>query len=85
VVNDLQESEAYKNAPFVTGRPRFRFYAGTPLTTDTKINIGCFFALDTKPRNSFSDLEKEIFGSLGTLIMDYLQVSREASEGRRAA
>lgn len=62
----------------------FRFYAGTPLTTDTKINIGCFFALDTKPRNSFSDLEKEAFGSLGTLIMDYLQVSRQASEGRRA-
>lgn len=43
--------------------------------TDTKINIGCFFALDTKPRNSFSDLEKEAFGSLGILIMDYLQVS----------
>ncbi|KAH2011682.1 hypothetical protein KXV97_009023 [Aspergillus fumigatus] len=64
VVNDLQESEAYKNVPF--------------------INIGCFFALDTKPRNSFSDLEKEAFGSLGTLIMDYLQVSRQASEGRRA-
>ncbi|KAH3140233.1 hypothetical protein KXW18_003379 [Aspergillus fumigatus] len=53
VVNDLQESEAYKNVPF--------------------INIGCFFALDTKPRNSFSDLEKEAFGSLGILIMDYLQ------------
>ncbi|GIK01161.1 hypothetical protein Aspvir_005193 [Aspergillus viridinutans] len=85
VVNDLQESEPYKNVSFVTGGPRFRFYAGTPLTTETKINIGCFFALDTKPRDSFSDLEKEIFGSLGMLIMDYLQVSRQASEGRRAA
>ncbi|KAH3105561.1 hypothetical protein KXW41_008171 [Aspergillus fumigatus] len=85
VVNDLQESESYKNIPFVTDGPRFRFYAGTPLTTETKINIGCFFALDAKPRDNFSDLEKEILGSLGMLIMDYLQVSRQASEGRRAA
>ncbi|GFG15557.1 hybrid signal transduction histidine kinase A, partial [Aspergillus udagawae] len=85
VVNDLQESEPYKNVSFVTDGPRFRFYAGTPLTTETKINIGCFFALDIKPRDSFSDSEKEIFGSLGMLIMDYLQVSRQASEGRRAA
>ncbi|RHZ51767.1 hypothetical protein CDV55_100220 [Aspergillus turcosus] len=85
VVNDLQESESYRNVSFVTDGPRFRFYAGTPLTTETNINIGCFFALDPKPRDSFSDLERDILGSLGMLIMDYLQVSRQASEGRRAA
>ncbi|RHZ48007.1 putative sensor histidine kinase/response regulator [Aspergillus thermomutatus] len=85
VVNDLQDSEPYRNLSFVNDGPRFRFYAGTPLTTETNINIGCFFALDTKPRDGFSDLEKETLGSLGMLIMEYLQVSRQASEGRRAA
>lgn len=85
VVNDLGEDEQYRNLPFVKGDPHFRFYAGTPLTTDTKINIGSFFILDKKPHDGLSDTEREIMGSIGTLIMDYLRVSRQASEGRRAA
>ncbi|KAI9041309.1 putative sensor histidine kinase/response regulator [Aspergillus affinis] len=86
VVNDLGEDERYRELPFVKGDPKFRFYAGTPLTTDTKINIGSFFVLDKKPRpNGLDDTEREVLGSLGMLIMDYLRVSRQASEGRRAA
>ncbi|KAH8426561.1 putative sensor histidine kinase/response regulator [Aspergillus melleus] len=85
VVNDLSEDERYRNLSFVKGDPHFRFYAGTPLTTDTKINIGSFFILDKKPRDGLNDSEREIMGSVGMLIMDYLRVSRQASEGRRAA
>ncbi|PWY92868.1 hypothetical protein BO70DRAFT_357985 [Aspergillus heteromorphus CBS 117.55] len=85
VINDLSEEERYKRLPFVQGDPGFRFYAGTPLTTETNINIGCFFILDTKPHNGLDDTEKETLRSLAWLIMDYLKVSRQASEGRRAA
>lgn len=85
VINDLREDDRYKRLQFVQGEPGFRFYAGTPLTTETNINIGCFFVLDTKPHNGFDDVEKEALGSLADLIMDYLKVSRQASEGRRAA
>ncbi|GAA84283.1 sensor histidine kinase/response regulator [Aspergillus luchuensis IFO 4308] len=85
VVNDLREDDRYKRLQFVQGEPGFRFYAGTPLTTHTNINIGCFFVLDTKPHNGLDDMEKETLGSLADLIMDYLKVSRQASEGRRAA
>ncbi|GKZ17266.1 hypothetical protein AbraIFM66951_010589 [Aspergillus brasiliensis] len=85
VVNDLREDDRYKRLQFVQGEPGFRFYAGTPLTTETNINIGCFFVLDTQPHNGLDEVEKETLGSLADLIMDYLKVSRQASEGRRAA
>lgn len=85
ISNDLSEDERYKDLPFVVGEPGFRFYAGTPLTTESNVNIGCFFALDTKPHPKFSHLEKETMGHMGTLIMDFLKVSRQASDGRHAA
>ncbi|KAL4805595.1 hypothetical protein BDV18DRAFT_161244 [Aspergillus unguis] len=85
-INDLAKDDRYKNLSFVKGDPGFRFYAGTPLTTEiNNINIGCFFLLDTKPHNGLTEDEKETMGSLTGLIMNFLKVSRQASEGRRAA
>lgn len=40
--------------------------------------------LDVQPRAGLTDAEKDILGTLATLVMDYLRVSRQASEGRRA-
>lgn len=84
VVDDLSKDDRYKSLPFVQGDPQFRFYAGTPLTTETNINIGCFFVLDTKPRDGLNAAERETMGFLGMLVMDYLKISRQAHEGRRA-
>ncbi|KAJ5326750.1 uncharacterized protein N7506_009852 [Penicillium brevicompactum] len=85
VSRDMTQDAQYKDLPFVKGDPNFRFYAGTPLTTDNNINMGCLFVLDTKPHADFSDSDKEMMGTMGMLIMNYLKVSRQASEGRRAA
>ncbi|KAJ5582253.1 hypothetical protein N7535_000873 [Penicillium sp. DV-2018c] len=85
VSNDLSKDARYKDLPFVQGKPNFRFYAGTPLTTERNINIGCFFILDTTPHADFDESEKEIMTTMSILIMDFLKVSRQASEGRRAA
>ncbi|RDW86235.1 putative sensor histidine kinase/response regulator [Aspergillus mulundensis] len=85
-VNDLSRDDRYKDIPFVKDDPHFKFYAGTPLTTETpRINIGCLFLLDTNPHNGLTEAEKEIMGSISVLIMNFLKVSRQASEGRRAA
>lgn len=81
----MTENERYKNLSFVEKDPNFRFFAGTPLTTDKNINLGCIFVLDTKPRDGLTPLEKDTLGSLSTLVMDYLRICRQASEGRRAA
>ncbi|KAE8349470.1 hypothetical protein BDV28DRAFT_60715 [Aspergillus coremiiformis] len=84
VIDDLTQNEEYKDLSLVREKPNFRFYAGTPLTTETNINIGCLFVLDTKPHDGLTDADKEIMKRLSMLIMDYLRVSRQASEGRRA-
>lgn len=65
--------------------PCFRFYAGTPLTTENNINLGCFFVLDTNPRNGLTTLERDTLGSLAKLAVDYMKINRQASEGHRAA
>ncbi|CAG8046288.1 unnamed protein product [Penicillium olsonii] len=84
VVNDLEKEDRFKELPFVTGEPRSRFYAGTPLTSGSDINLGCLFVLDSEPRNGLSEYEKDTLSTMAALVMDYLQVSRQASEGRRA-
>ncbi|KAJ5538198.1 hypothetical protein N7494_007677 [Penicillium frequentans] len=84
-VNDLSEHDRYKRLPFVENEPKFRFYAGTPLTTDKNINLGCLFVLDTNPRDGLTALEKDTLGSLSMLILDYMRICRQASEGRRAS
>ncbi|KAJ5520057.1 CheY-like superfamily [Penicillium fimorum] len=85
VVNDMAENERYKDLSFVAKDPNFRFFAGTPLTTEKNINLGCFFVLDKKPRDGLTPLEKDTLGSISMLVVDYLKVCRQASEGRRAA
>jgi signal transduction histidine kinase/CheY-like chemotaxis protein len=69
----------------VTGEPHSRFYAGTPLTSDSGINLGCLFVLDSEPREGLSVDEKDALTTVAALVMDYLQVSRQATEGRRAS
>ncbi|KAJ5930055.1 hypothetical protein N7466_005548 [Penicillium verhagenii] len=85
ISNDMTQDERYKHLPLVNKQPNFRFYAGTPLTTDSNINVGCLFVLDTKPHAEFSGKESETMAHMAVLIMDFLKVSRQASEGRRAA
>ncbi|KAJ5549353.1 hypothetical protein N7513_006587 [Penicillium frequentans] len=85
VSNDMAQDERYQNMPLVKEKPNFRFYAGTPLTTDSNINVGCLFVLDTKPHSEFSDKDRVTMGQMSILIMDFLKVSRQATEGRRAA
>lgn len=85
VINDLSQEDRFRQLPFVKEAPHARFYAGTPLTTDNNINIGCLFVLDPQPREGLSDIEKDALVTVAAMVMDYLQVSRQAVEGRRAS
>ncbi|KAJ5649324.1 uncharacterized protein N7484_003047 [Penicillium longicatenatum] len=85
IVNDLEQDERFRQLPFVQSEPHSRFYAGTPLTSDSNINLGCLFILDSEPREGLNDVEKDILGTVAAMVMDYLQVSRQAVEGRRAS
>lgn len=85
IINDLLQHDRFRQLPFVKEEPHSRFYAGTPLTTDGDINIGCLFVLDSKPREGLSEIEKDTLGTAAAMVMNYLQVSRQAVEGRRAS
>ncbi|KAJ5930069.1 hypothetical protein N7466_005562 [Penicillium verhagenii] len=85
VINDLALEERFKNLPFVDGEPHSRFYAGTPLTTDRNINVGCLFVLDPHPRDGLSEVQKDALGTVAAMVMDYMHISRQAVEGRRAS
>ncbi|CEJ62180.1 hypothetical protein PMG11_10688 [Penicillium brasilianum] len=85
IVNDLVCHERFRNLPFVQGEPHSRFYAGTPLTSDSNINLGCLFVLDSEPREGLNDIEKDILGTIAGTVMECLQVSRQAVEGHRAS
>ncbi|KAJ5989694.1 hypothetical protein N7481_004904 [Penicillium waksmanii] len=85
VVNDLTQEDRFRRLPFVEAEPHSRFYAGAPLTTDSGINLGCLFVLDSQPREGLSDCEKDALGTMAAMAMDYLHVSRQAVEGRRAS
>jgi signal transduction histidine kinase/CheY-like chemotaxis protein len=85
IINDLGREDRFRDLPFVQGEPHSRFYAGTPLTSESNINLGCLFILDPEPREGLSDIEKDVLGTVATMVMDYLQVSRQAVEGRRAS
>lgn len=85
IINDLEQEDRFRRLPFVEGDPYSRFYAGTPLTSDSNINLGCLFVLGPEPREGLSDIEKDTLGTVAAMVMEYLQVSRQAMEGHRAS
>lgn len=40
--------------------------------------------LDEEPRLGLTDAQRETLGSIATLVVDYLRISRQAADGRRA-
>ena len=69
----------------MAGPPYFRFYAGTPITTKNRINIGNVFVLDDKPRDGLNEEERDLLGTMASVSLSYLEVHRDAVDGRRVA
>lgn len=68
VVEDATEDPRFKDNPFVTGPPHFRFYAGAPLRTPGGVHIGTLCILDDEPR-VFDAADLEILESLADLVV----------------
>ncbi len=87
VVLDAALDPRFHDNPLVTGPPHIRFYAGIPLQTPSGHAIGTFCLADARPRNSFSDEDRQILRQLADLILDRmelrrLEVAERASESR---
>ena len=82
-VLDLRDSR-FRGAPYVTGPPFMRFYCGTPLSTDKGANIGSFWVLDNRLLPEFASHQKKCFGTIASLVMNHLVMTKENSERRKA-
>ena len=70
VIHDAQQDVRFKDNPFVTGEPHICFYAGAPLRTSNGSNLGSLCVLDSQPRASFGDLQKQQLQDLAAIVVD---------------
>ena len=75
-VRDLREDERFASIPSVTGPPRVRFYAGTPVRGQSGQNIGALCILDLVPRR-LGRQQLEMLSDLGALLERELAVQEE--------
>jgi len=91
VVLDTAMDSRFTGNAFVTGEPVIRFYAGAPLITPEGFHLGSLSSiLDKKPRELFSDRERETLQNLAEMVMTILDLrlrnkQLEESEARRRA
>jgi hypothetical protein len=83
-IPDLSKDVRFSNLDIVAGGPKFRFYAGTPITTKDGINIGTIAVMDTQPRERLSPDEEQCLCETAAHGMDYLDLNRETIEGRQS-
>lgn len=81
-VANLAEDGRFQDNPLVTREPFLRFYAGTPLRTESGHAIGALCVLGPHPR-TLSEEERLQLEALGRLVMD--RISLRQSLGRKDA
>ncbi|KAF8854647.1 hypothetical protein BDZ45DRAFT_656420 [Acephala macrosclerotiorum] len=86
IVNDLSKDGRFASLPVVDGTiVSYRFYAGTPITTNHGINIGSFFLFDDKVRDGLTLNQRKFLHQQASNVMKHLETKREAAERRRVA
>jgi len=87
VIEDAAADERFCDNPLVTGAPGIRFYAGAPLITPTGDPIGTVCVIDTEPRTGDaapSDAQIHQLQNLASMVIDELELRREATRRRRS-
>ncbi|KAH8585643.1 hypothetical protein B0O99DRAFT_646455 [Bisporella sp. PMI_857] len=84
IIKDLSLDARFASLPVVDGSlAAYRFYAGTPITTDRGINIGSFFIFDDKPRDGLPLGQRKYLHQQAANVMKHLETKRQAAERRR--
>jgi two-component sensor histidine kinase len=69
VVPDAKKDTRFHENALVTGDPNIAFYAGAPLITRDGYALGTLCVLDTKPREDFSEEDKQILYDIAQTVM----------------
>ncbi len=84
---DVTEHPWFKNLPFVTGPPHFRFYCGLPLVTDEGYVLGTLCVMDFQVRH-LSHEQLESLRRLSRQLLAQLELRRrlvELDQAQKAA
>jgi diguanylate cyclase (GGDEF)-like protein len=76
VVADASEDQRFNTNPLVTGEPRIRFYAGTPLQSRDGHNLGTLCVIDRQPRQ-LEPGQVTLLEDLAQLVLRELDLRRE--------
>jgi signal transduction histidine kinase len=74
VIPDTRQDKRLTCNPFVQNEPGLRFYAGAPLLTHDRFNLGTLCLLDTKPRDALTDEQTATLEDLGAMVVDELEL-----------
>lgn len=75
VIEDMVENDFFCSMPYVTGEPRFRFYAGAPVSIDAGLTVGSLCIVDSKPRK-ISDAERAKLEDFARVASGLLRLQR---------
>jgi PAS domain S-box-containing protein len=78
-VTDAARDERFADNPLVTGEPRIRFYAGSPLVTPSGHAIGSLCVLDRVPRQ-LDPAQEQALRVLGRQVIAQLELRRHTQE-----
>jgi len=81
VVKDAQADQRFSANPLVTGNPKIRFYAGSPLVTPDGHAVGMLCVNDRVPRE-LSPAQKAALQALGRQVVAQLELQRNLKELR---
>ncbi len=73
-IPDLAADERFRDNPFVTGEPRLRFYAGSPISSPDGRRVGALCVADRRPRE-LTVAERGALKDLAALVEDELAAS----------
>lgn len=76
VVLDATIDPRFHDNPLVTGPAGIRFYAGIPLHAPSGHALGALCVIDSRPRTSFSQQDRERLKDLARLASDKLELRR---------
>ena len=77
IVPDAAQDARFADNPLVTGEPNIAFYAGAPLITKEGHALGTLCVIDNKPRDGFSEDDKQLLSDLAATVMTEIEAGAQ--------